>query len=605
VNRVPLQNSLNANVPSCATSHAEALRSSSFDPQVKVPPHPLGSRARVLLTSVFGPYAQDDEFGSRSINPMELYHNQVTRLQGPFSLRMFHRSWGLMLIQANIGAPCTMLDFPTQDRFIEEITTEKYDIIGISAIIPNIGKVQRMCALIRQHQPNAVIVIGGHIANMATLGKRVDADHVVQGEGVRWFRAFLGEPVDRPIRHPRILSGIGARTLGISLREKPGDVAATLIPSVGCPMGCNFCSTSAMFGGKGKFIDFYPTGDELFAVMLDLERELQVRSFFVMDENFLLHRKRALRLLELMQQHNKSWALYVFSSANVLRSYTMDQLLGLGVSWVWMGMEGKASQYAKLSGANTLELVRELQANGIRVLGSTIIGLEEHTPDNIDSAIDYAVSHDTEFHQFMLYTPLPGTPLFIQLQKEGRLIDPELEHAADSHGQAHFVHTHAHLPPGTETEWLLKAFARDFEVNGPSVVRMARTILAGWRKHKNHPDKRIAARFAFEAAELSTVYTAALWASRKWFAANPKLHARIDALLREVYREFGLKARLAAVLGGRYVYYKLCQEDARLKTGWTYEPPTFCERSHQPVLAPNGAADLPEGGLLGATSAGQ
>ena len=58
-------------------------------------PHPLGRRARILLTSVFGPYAQDDEYGSRTINPMELYHNQVTRVQGAFSLRMFHRSLAL------------------------------------------------------------------------------------------------------------------------------------------------------------------------------------------------------------------------------------------------------------------------------------------------------------------------------------------------------------------------------------------------------------------------------------------------------------------------------------------------------------------------------
>jgi hypothetical protein len=57
-------------------------------------PHPLGTKARVLLASAFGPYAQDDEYGSRLINPMELYHNQVTRVEGPFSLRMFHRSWG-------------------------------------------------------------------------------------------------------------------------------------------------------------------------------------------------------------------------------------------------------------------------------------------------------------------------------------------------------------------------------------------------------------------------------------------------------------------------------------------------------------------------------
>ena len=79
--------------------------------------HPKGIRARILLTSVFGPYAQDDEFGSRTINPMELYHNQVTREQGSFSLRMFHRSWGLMMIQQNISAPSTLLDFPTLEAF--------------------------------------------------------------------------------------------------------------------------------------------------------------------------------------------------------------------------------------------------------------------------------------------------------------------------------------------------------------------------------------------------------------------------------------------------------------------------------------------------------
>jgi hypothetical protein len=32
-----------------------------------------------------------------------------------------------------------------------------------------------------------------------------------------------------------------------------------------------------------------------------LEKTLKVRSFFILDENFLLHRRRALGLLELMQ----------------------------------------------------------------------------------------------------------------------------------------------------------------------------------------------------------------------------------------------------------------------------------------------------------------
>ena len=40
-------------------------------------------------------------------------------------------------------------------------------------------------------------------------------------------------------------------------RTRTGATAATIIPSVGCPMGCNFCTTSAFFGGKGKFVNFY------------------------------------------------------------------------------------------------------------------------------------------------------------------------------------------------------------------------------------------------------------------------------------------------------------------------------------------------------------
>jgi hypothetical protein len=281
-------------------------------PPVNHPRHPLATGARVLLSSVFGPYGQDDEYGSRKINPMELYQNQVTRLQGGFSLRMFHRSFGLMMIQANIDAPCTLLDFPTLERFSEEIRLQRYDVIGISGIIANVGKVAKMCELIRLHQPRATIVVGGHIANKEGLDQLIDADLIVRGEGIRWFQRYLGQDDQAAIKHPMALSGFGSRIMGMDLGDSPERTAAILIPSVGCPMGCNFCSTSAQFGGKGQFINFYETGDELFSVMSEIERTLKVRSFFVLDENFLLHKKRALRLLELMEEGGKSWALSVF-----------------------------------------------------------------------------------------------------------------------------------------------------------------------------------------------------------------------------------------------------------------------------------------------------
>lgn len=552
------------------------------DPETTTPTfQKQGPGPRILLTSVFGPYARDDDFGSRAINPMELYHNQVTRTQGPFSLRMFHRSWGLMLIQANISAPCALLDFPRRERFIEELLTERYDIIGISAIMPNVAKVRDMCRLIREHQPKAVIVVGGHISNLTAVRERIDADHVVRADGVAWFRAFLGESTQRPVNHPLILSGIETRTMGLNVRRKKGEVAATLIPSVGCPVGCNFCATSAMFGGKGKFVSFYETGDELFRVMCGLEEKLEIRSFFVMDENFLLHRKRALRVLELMEEHGKSWSLYVFSSARVLQSYTIEQLVGLGVSWVWMGMEGKESSYRKLSGIDTFQLVRDYHSHGIRILGSSIIGLENHTPENIDEVIDYAVAHDTDFHQFMLYTPIPGTELHREHAAKGTLLDWKRDfEEADIHGQLKFNYRHRHIRDGQESEYLVRAFNRDFTVNGPSVLRIARTTLEGWKRYKNHPNPRIRARFQYEARELPFKYAGSLWAARLWFKDNPKLAARITAVLDDIKKEFGLKARILGPVAGSVILGKIRKEARFLKGGGVYEPPTFYEANH-------------------------
>jgi radical SAM superfamily enzyme YgiQ (UPF0313 family) len=541
--------------------------------------HPRGKNARVLLSSVFGPFAQDDIYGSRKNNPMELYQNQVTREQGVYSLRMFHRSFGLMLIKENIAAPCTLLDFPHLERFIDELESNTYDIVGISAILPNIGKVKKMCELVRAHQPRATIVVGGHIANKGGLADIISVDQIVKGEGVRWFRNYLGLDPDQPVKHPAVLSGFKTRILGHTLREKPGDTAAMVIPSVGCPLGCNFCSTSALFGGKGKSVNFFETGDELFAEMVRLENRLAVKSFFIMDENFLFHRKRALRLLALMEEHDKSWALNVFSSAQVLKSYTMEQLIGLGIGWVWMGLEGKQSQYAKLSGIDTRALVGDLQANGIRVLGSSIIGLEDHTPENIGSVIDHAVSHNSVFHQFMLYTPIPGTPLYAQHRQAGTLFSEAKFATADAHGQYRFNYAHKHIPAGQEEVYLLKAFKRDFQINGPSLARLQRVLLVGWQKYKHHPQARIRKRFAFEVEGLRTSYAGAVWAMRKRYRYDLKLFAELSVLLKDIYSEFGWKTRLMAPLVGRYLLATMQLEERRLSRGWTLEPDCFYEKN--------------------------
>jgi Radical SAM superfamily/B12 binding domain len=538
--------------------------------------HPLGSHARVLLTSVFGPYAKDDEFGSRTINPMELYHNQVTRAQGAFSPRMFHRSWGIMMIQENISAPSTVLDFPSREDFARELTKRRYDIVGISSIIVNIGKVREMCRMVRQLSPHSAIVVGGHVAAIPGVEYLIDADHIVKGDGISWMRRYLGEDPEAPIRHPEIISAFGHRVMGLRVPSRRGATAATVIPSVGCPMGCNFCTTSAFFGGKGKFLNFYETGDELFRIMSGMEARLKVHSFFMMDENFLLYRKRAMQLLERMQQTGKSWELYVFSSVNAIRKYTMEELVSLGISWIWMGLESPHSAYAKLEGADTISLTRELRRHGIKLLGSSIVGLEHHTPENIRDDIEYAVSHDTDFHQFMLYTPVPGTPLYGEMAAQGKLLDVNL---ADIHGQDKFNFEHAAISREDSKKFLDWAFWRDFERNGPSLFRICRTTLEGWKRYKDHPDRRIRERFAREVGAMKTAYGGLLWAmERQLRETNFTVSQQIHALRRDLASEFGWLSRAAAKFVGPLLLWASRREEKQLARGKTYEPKVIIER---------------------------
>jgi len=541
-----------------------------------IQPHPKGSRARILLSSVFGPYAQDDAYGSRAINPMELYHNQVTRGQGSFSLRSFHRSWGILMIQGNINAPCAVLDFPTREAFAKELTAHHYDIVGISSIIVNVGKAREMCRMVRELSPGTTIIMGGHITAIPGVEQMLDADHIVKGDGIAWMRQYLGEEVDAPIRHPDFSSAFDLRVLGVKIPVAADTTSATIISSVGCPMGCNFCTTSAFFGGKGKILNFYETGEELFGLMEHAEKTRGKHSFFIMDENFLLQKRRVMELLALMKAAGKSWTFNIFSSANAIAKYTYEELAEIGIATIWLGLESPRSNYSKLNGADTLKLTRELREHGIVLLGSTIIGLEHHTPENVYEEIEHAIAHETDLHQFMLYTPVPGTPLYFEMAEQGRLLDVDL---ADIHGQHAFNFEHAAISREQSTQALGWAFARDFERNGPSLFRICRTTFAGYMRYKNHPDPRIRERWRRERRTLRHAWVGFLWAmEHRLSGSNAEVAAKIRALRKEMEQEFGWIAVAAGKLLGPVLWWTSRREERRLAAGQCYEPTPIIDR---------------------------
>ncbi|MBI5537643.1 MAG: cobalamin B12-binding domain-containing protein [Deltaproteobacteria bacterium] len=429
---------------------------------------------RVLLAGVFKPYGIDDAFGRRE-NVMELFHNQVTRAQGIASMRFQHRSFGLYFIAANIDAPTTVLDFPTLEEFIRELK-RGYDVVGISFITPNFVKAREMARLVRLQLPSARIVLGGHGAAIEGVESLIECDHVAKGEGIRWMRAFLGEDTDGPIHHPNLVSAENKHIYGVPTPGRTG----LLVTGVGCVNGCRFCATSHNFGRD--YTPFLKTGKEIFEAACRMEDEYHCSDFFVMDENFLKDGRRARELVEEMERANRFFQFAIFSSAETIRAFGIDNIVRLGVFWLWMGVESKKEIYEKNRDIDVAAMVAELQDHGIAVLASGILFIEEHTPENIEEDIDYLISLSPSFIQFMQVIPFPVTPIYEDFKRKGWL-DPSIPFE-EFHGQKRLAWRHPNFTPEQTETWLGKAFRKEFDVLGGGPMRMTRAHLNGVKRLK-------------------------------------------------------------------------------------------------------------------------
>ena len=428
---------------------------------------------RILLAGVFGPFGVDDAFG-RKENIMELFHNQVTREQALASFRFQHRSFGLYFLAENVDADVTVLDFPSRQRFEKEVA-KGYDIVGISFIAPNFVKAQEMAKIVRRRAPEATIILGGHGAAIEGVEKLIDCDHVVKGEGIRWLRRFLGQNPDAPFSHPALPSTERTRIFGVPV---PGTAASLLVPGVGCVNACKFCCTSHFFGKA--YTSYLSTGKELFETARQIADRRGTSEFFVMDENFLKDRERALDLVAEMERHERFFEFQVFSSAEAITAFGLDNLERLGVTFIWIGVESSSTEgnFAKNEGIDARALVKELRDRGIIVLASGILCAEHHTEDNIGKEIDFMVELESDFVQFMHLTSLPTTALYLDHKRRG-LLREDLPYE-EWHGQNRINFRHPHFTEERADYWLRFAFGEDYRRNSSSMTRVLDTTMRGY-----------------------------------------------------------------------------------------------------------------------------
>jgi len=352
----------------------------------------------------------------------------------------------------------------------------------------------------------------------------IDHDFICRGEGVYFLRGLFKENAHKPIRHPLEYSSFNRQVMGVPWPSDSG----ILIPGVGCANKCRFCATSHFFG---KYIPYLKTGQDIFEVCCRYEDEKNITDFGVLDENFLKMKDRALELLELMEKNDRHFNFAIFSSAETLKEIgDLDILVRMGVTFVWVGVESKKEIYAKNKNTDFQVLFKQLRKRGISVLASLILFTEKHDKNTIWEDVDFVTSLNPDYVQFSPLGPIPGTKLYDDYEKQGKLIK-NIPYESQ-HGQKQIWFHHPFFSRDESEDFLRLAFERDYKRNGASMLRAIKTILEGYVYCRNHPDERIRRR--------SKEYKKRLKMTRYLLTASTIFvqNRQSDALLREIKKSY-------------------------------------------------------------------
>jgi hypothetical protein len=483
----------------------------------------------VLLTSVCRPMGP--KYGDAPSVGYELLYGQVTRAQGLFSPRTVNTHFALDYIAQNLDAPAVVLQYPSKRELIRELK-KGYDYIGITFIMAVIHKMKETVALIRQYAPRSKIVLGGYGTVLKDEVLMPYADHICREEGVAYFRRLLGEPeIPMPYQQPLLVSWLKIFGWKVSGTGK-------IFAGLGCPNGCDFCCTSHFF--SRKHIKLLPEGKDIYAV---IERYLEQDPnlvFLIIDEDFLLNKKRAMEFRDCVIRGGKTLSIFAFSSIKAISQYTVEEILEMGIDGFWIGYEGTRSNYAKQQGRPVSEIITEFREHGITVLTSMIVGFDYQNQEVVAQELDELMKLKPALSQFLIYGPVPGTPFHERIIRDNLLQDVYTSDKDLFYRRADGFRTmikHPTLTPEAIEELQRWCFEQDFERLGPSIFRVLDARLLGYQKLKNSPNPLLRNKAEYYAKELRAAYPVFL--SGRLLGPNGAVRAGIGDLQRRLVAELG------------------------------------------------------------------
>ena len=247
---------------------------------------------------------------------------------------------------------------------------------------------------------------------------------------------------------------------------RPGKQAViSIATSRGCPFGCRFCSVILLFGRQFRYNSIDRVIDEI------RQNGSQAEHIFFCDDNFTADLKRSKQLMEriITEGLKVEWSAQVRVEA-ARDPELLDLMARSGCFMVFIGLESinpatlKSFKKAQTVG-DIRESVKIFHRYGIGVHGMFIFGSEEDTVQVLRDTVDFSHEIDIDSLQYLILTPIPGTPIYEELLSQNRLLHHDWQYY-DGH---HAVFVPRYLTPFELQMEALRAMRQFY--SWPSVLK--------------------------------------------------------------------------------------------------------------------------------------
>jgi len=215
----------------------------------------------------------------------------------------------------------------------------------------------------------------------------------------------------------------------------------SLIATRGCHNRCGFCYLST----DGLRMPYRMRDPEQIAAEFAADRQ----PYAVFVDNNLGSRRDYLRALcRALRPLERIWSAAVSIDVTDDPSLIREMALG-GCTGVFIGFESLSNENLvdarkkSPKAADYARRVRILHDNGIQVNGSFVLGFDHDRKDVFARTAEWVEANRLECATFHILTPYPATPLFRQMEAEGRLLHRDWSR----YDTAHCVFRPAHMTP--------------------------------------------------------------------------------------------------------------------------------------------------------------